>query len=167
MATLARGGRGGNHVAAAQSSSCSNSIAGTGSNAQDDDPRDQRQQLLLPCFRAIVRPDGSVELLESIEVAEERQALVTILENEDDSIVTMLLSESALGNDWARQEEDEAWSHLQHSDAPRVFARLASSSDITIGIGSFVGQGVTNGKGVGVSPRRGSLRDVGWAGDVV
>ena len=62
---------------------------------------------------AIVRPDGSVQLLESLEVAEERQALVTILENEDDSIVTMLLSESALGSDWARLEEDEAWSHLQ------------------------------------------------------
>ena len=68
---------------------------------------------MLRTIRAIVRPDGSVRLLESIELAEERQALVTILENEDDSIVTMLLSESALGNDWARPEEDEAWSHLQ------------------------------------------------------
>ncbi len=68
---------------------------------------------MLRTIRAIVRPDGSVKLLESTEVAEERQALVTILENEDDSLVTMLLSESALENDWARPEEDEAWSHLQ------------------------------------------------------
>lgn len=64
-------------------------------------------------IRAIIKPDGTVKLLEPIEVSEERQALVTILENEDDARFTLFLSEASLGYDWARPEEDEAWSHLQ------------------------------------------------------
>lgn len=68
---------------------------------------------MLRTIRAIIRPDGTVKLLEPIVVAEERPALVTILENEDDARVTMLLSEASLGYDWTRPEEDEAWSHLQ------------------------------------------------------
>lgn len=68
---------------------------------------------MLRTIRAVIRPDGTVKLLEPIEVAEERQALVTILENEDDAHVPLFLSEAALGYDWARPEEDEAWSHLQ------------------------------------------------------
>lgn len=65
-------------------------------------------------IEAIIEDDGTVRLLEPIEPGKARRALVTILdEDADDSLhETALLSERALG-DWEREEEDEAWHHLQ------------------------------------------------------
>jgi hypothetical protein len=62
--------------------------------------------------KAIIDEQGNVTLLEPVYPERARHALVTIL---DESAIpeTALLSEAALGADWDRSEEDEAWSHLQ------------------------------------------------------
>jgi hypothetical protein len=63
---------------------------------------------------AIVNQDGTVQLLEGLTLNGPRRALVTILDEPGEGISeTALLSELALGHDWNRPEEDEAWSHLQ------------------------------------------------------
>jgi hypothetical protein len=70
---------------------------------------------MIQTVEAIIEPDGKVLLLEDVQLTESRRALVTILEDEPASTVsvTALLSEQALAEDWNRPEEDEAWSHLQ------------------------------------------------------
>ena len=67
---------------------------------------------MLKTIEAIVEKDGSVRLLEEVELSVARRALVTIL---DEGMVgePALLSEAALAQDWNREEEDEAWQHLQ------------------------------------------------------
>jgi uncharacterized protein (UPF0128 family) len=56
--------------------------------------------------------DGSLRLLEHVELRAGQRALVTLL-REDDAAETALLSEPALTIDWDREDEDEAWVHLQ------------------------------------------------------
>ena len=65
-------------------------------------------------IEAIVEADGTVRLLESVEGGAPRRALVTLLDEAppDEAMMAALYSEEALA-DWARVEEDEAWSHLQ------------------------------------------------------
>lgn len=71
--------------------------------------------MMIQTIEAIIDEKGRVHLLESVSLPEARRALVTILEEEPATDVseTALLSEQALGEDWNRPEEDEAWSHLQ------------------------------------------------------
>ena len=70
---------------------------------------------MIKTVEAIIDEQGNVRLLEPVQPASARRALVTILE--DAAIVsseqTALLSEPALAKDWNRPEEDDAWSHLQ------------------------------------------------------
>lgn len=63
---------------------------------------------------AIVEPDGTVRLLEPVESRGPRRVLVTFLDAppEEWPHLSALASENAL-SDWNRDEEDEAWSHLQ------------------------------------------------------
>lgn len=61
---------------------------------------------------AIIEPDGSVRLEETIHLARPCRAIVTILDEPPVS-ETALLAEPALAEDWNRVEEDEAWAHLQ------------------------------------------------------
>ncbi|MFN0084285.1 MAG: hypothetical protein ACKVX9_02750 [Blastocatellia bacterium] len=70
---------------------------------------------MIQTIEAIIDQNGNVRLLESVQLATARRALVTILEEEPaDSISeTALLSESSLAEDWNRPEEDAAWQHLQ------------------------------------------------------
>jgi len=71
---------------------------------------------MLKTVEAVLETDGNVRLLEAIDdVPRPRRALVTILgdhfvESVDE---TALLSEAALAEDWSREEENEAWKHLQ------------------------------------------------------
>jgi hypothetical protein len=64
---------------------------------------------------AVIDEHGNVRLLEPVEVAGVRRALVTILDEEPNSLTheTAILSERSLAEDWNRREEDAAWSHLQ------------------------------------------------------
>ena len=67
---------------------------------------------MLRTIEAVVERDGSLRLLEQIELRAGERALVTFLEEEDPAD-TAQLSEPALATDWDREEEDEAWAHLQ------------------------------------------------------
>lgn len=67
---------------------------------------------MLKTVEAIIEPDGSVRLVESVRVPRPQRALVTLLDEGIES-ETALLSEAALSEDWERPEEDEAWRHLQ------------------------------------------------------
>ena len=67
---------------------------------------------MLHTIEAIVEQDGSLRLLEPVELPAGTRALVTILEGEASARDATLLSQPALAADWAREEEDEAWAHL-------------------------------------------------------
>ena len=62
---------------------------------------------------ATVMPNGTVRLLESITLPFPAMAIVTLLV-EDDTPETALLSQDAL-SDWNRDEEEQAWAHLQEA----------------------------------------------------
>ncbi len=66
-------------------------------------------------LEAVIEEGGSVRLLEPVEIASARRALVTILDEEPRPAVDECarLSEPSLAEDWNRPEEDAAWSHLQ------------------------------------------------------
>lgn len=68
---------------------------------------------MLRTVEAIVEKDGSLRLLERIELREGERALVTLLSEDTPSAEAALLSQDALAEDWERQGEDEAWAHLQ------------------------------------------------------
>ena len=70
---------------------------------------------MIQTIKAVVDQHGQVRLLEEVKLTGVRRALVTILEEVPaaEASETALLSEQALTADWARPEEDEAWSHLQ------------------------------------------------------
>ena len=71
----------------------------------------------------VVGEDGAIQLPDSITLKRDQRVLVTILEegdgSEQDSETepsrgeTAVLSEEALAKDWTRDEEEEAWKHLQ------------------------------------------------------
>ena len=67
---------------------------------------------MLRTVEAVVESDGSLRLLEHVELRAGERALVTLL-GEDDPAEAALLSEPALAADWDREDEDEAWAHLQ------------------------------------------------------
>lgn len=67
---------------------------------------------MLRTVEAVVENDGSLRLLEHVELRAGARALVTLL-GEDDPAETALLSEPSLQADWGREEEDAAWAHLQ------------------------------------------------------
>ncbi len=70
---------------------------------------------MIQTVEAVIDKQGKVKLLQSVNLPENRRALVTILEEKPSVAVseTALLSEAALAEDWDRPEEDEAWSYLQ------------------------------------------------------
>ncbi|MCC7124425.1 MAG: hypothetical protein IT178_06230 [Acidobacteria bacterium] len=72
---------------------------------------------MVKTVEAIIDELGNLHLLEPVGPGRVRRALVTVLEgqSEDRSSETALLSEAALGDDWDRSEEDEAWKHLQQA----------------------------------------------------
>ena len=68
---------------------------------------------------AVVDDDGYIRLPDSISLKRDQRVLVTILEEEEERASepqiteTALLSEEVLAEDWTREEEEEAWTHLQ------------------------------------------------------
>lgn len=68
---------------------------------------------------AVVDKDGCIRLPDSISLKRDQRVLVTILEEEEERASepqvaeTTLLSEEVLAEDWTREEEEEAWTHLQ------------------------------------------------------
>ncbi len=69
---------------------------------------------MIRTVEAVIDEQGTVHLLEQVELNRARRAIVTILEEPPLTAgETALLSEASLAEDWLRPEEDAAWSHLQ------------------------------------------------------
>lgn len=66
-------------------------------------------------IEAIIDDSGNVKVLNDLRLPRSRRAIVTVLEDDSRQAVseTAFLSEDALATDWLRDDEDEAWSHLQ------------------------------------------------------
>jgi hypothetical protein len=61
---------------------------------------------------ATVEPDGTVRLSQAVHLDHQARAVVTIMiENGDHDLAQ--LSDKALGKDWNRPEEDQAWGVFQ------------------------------------------------------
>jgi len=68
---------------------------------------------MIKAVEAVVDDQGRVRLLQPVHLESGRRAVVVILDGPGDvADETALISEAAL-TDWARPEEDAAWSHLQ------------------------------------------------------
>lgn len=72
---------------------------------------------MLKTIKAKINIKGEVKLLEPVDIDNEKNAIVTILEddldwNEPTANETVLLSEPSLSKYWDRPEEDEAWKDL-------------------------------------------------------
>lgn len=75
---------------------------------------------MIRTVEATIETNGTIRLHESVSLPSARRALVTILEEPAPTSQpgaqvdeATLLSEAALGEDWNREEEDEAWSSLR------------------------------------------------------
>jgi len=71
---------------------------------------------MLKTVEAVLEKNGCLRLLENMDLTEAKRVLVTFLDEEIEQEViseTALLSEAALGEDWNRPEEEQAWQHLQ------------------------------------------------------
>jgi len=70
---------------------------------------------MLKTVEAVLETDGNVRLLETVDVPMPLRALMTILDDRHGESVDeeALLSGAALAEDWNREEENEAWKHLQ------------------------------------------------------
>jgi hypothetical protein len=69
---------------------------------------------MLQTVLAQIDSDGQIRLLEKIKLTKSRKALVTVLDEDIETIPeSLLFSEAALAKDWNRSEEDEAWEYLQ------------------------------------------------------
>ena len=69
---------------------------------------------MLQSIEGIIDQNGKLRILGKVNLPKSRRVIITILDEEPADEITdlALLSESALARDWARPEEDEAWSHL-------------------------------------------------------
>ena len=70
---------------------------------------------MIQTVEAIIDDSGMVKVLNNLRLPRGRRALVTVLDEKPEPTVseTALLSEESLAVDWLRDEEGEAWSHLQ------------------------------------------------------
>jgi hypothetical protein len=70
---------------------------------------------MIQTVEGVIDVNGNVKLPVDIRLPAGRRALVTVLDEDADSDIpeTALLSESVLSEDWLRDEEEEAWQHLQ------------------------------------------------------
>lgn len=69
---------------------------------------------MIQTLEASIDEQDRVQLLEPVHLPGARRALVTVLEEpaREGNNKAALLSQAALA-DWSREEEDEAWLHLQ------------------------------------------------------
>lgn len=71
---------------------------------------------MLKTVEAVLEEDGRLRLFETVELGHARRVLATFLDEQaepENVSGTATPSEAALGEDWGRPEEDEAWQHLQ------------------------------------------------------
>lgn len=68
---------------------------------------------MLHTLEAVPQPAGAVRFLEPVHLASSQRVLVIFTQPSDEAHEGARTSEPALAADWLRDEEDEAWAHLQ------------------------------------------------------
>lgn len=70
---------------------------------------------MIRTVEGIIDEHGHVRLIEPVQLAAARRALIIILDERPSTGTSddAFLSEAALAHDWDRAEEDEAWAHFQ------------------------------------------------------
>lgn len=70
--------------------------------------------MMLQAVEGLIDKEGNLRIIGEIDLPKSRRVIITILNEEpdDEAFNLALLSEPALARDWARPEEDAAWSHL-------------------------------------------------------
>nr|VFJ50172.1 MAG: hypothetical protein BECKFW1821B_GA0114236_100646 [Candidatus Kentron sp. FW] len=69
---------------------------------------------MIHAIEATIDESGYIRLTEPLPIKGGYRAFIAVLdEPPGNAPETALLSEDSLSADWARPEEDEAWSHLQ------------------------------------------------------
>lgn len=67
---------------------------------------------MLHTVEAVIDNEGHVQWLEEVELRAPQRVLITLLDTPAPVDETLALSEAAL-MEWASDEEDAAWAHLQ------------------------------------------------------
>jgi hypothetical protein len=68
---------------------------------------------MLTTVEAVLQPEGTLQFLEPVHFDKPQHVLVTFTAYSDEALSGLALSEPVLANDWLRDEEEEAWAHLQ------------------------------------------------------
>ena len=72
---------------------------------------------MLNTIEAVLQPNGELNFLEPVHLLAAQRVLVTFTEPQDEAVSGAELSQRSLGVDWLRDEEDQAWAHLQADTA--------------------------------------------------
>lgn len=67
---------------------------------------------MLQTLRGVLKPDGTITMLEHIHFPAPTPVLITVLHEEADITA---MSEQSLAKDWLNETEEEAWLHLQQA----------------------------------------------------
>lgn len=70
---------------------------------------------MIQTVEGVIDSQGKVRLPVDVHLPAGRRAFVTVLDEPADTEIseTAILGEASLAEDWLRDEEDEAWLHLQ------------------------------------------------------
>ena len=68
---------------------------------------------MLTTVEAVLQPSGTLRFLEPVHIDKAQRVLVPFTSPDDEALSGLALSEDSLATDWLRDEEDDAWAHLQ------------------------------------------------------
>ena len=68
---------------------------------------------MLNTVEAVLQTNGALQFFEPIHLKSAQRVLVTFTDLKDEAVSGAQLSQASLATDWLRDEEDEAWAHLQ------------------------------------------------------
>ncbi|MEP1213755.1 MAG: hypothetical protein ABJM11_06480 [Marinobacter sp.] len=68
---------------------------------------------MLQTVEALIDEQGHIQWLEKVSIKGYRRVLITLLDDDESQEEVLVAAESALKDDWLKDEEDEAWEHLK------------------------------------------------------
>ncbi|AMQ87950.1 hypothetical protein [Marinobacter sp. LQ44] len=68
---------------------------------------------MLHTVEAVINEKGHIEWLEKVSIKGARRVLITLLDEVDPQDEVLAAAESALAEDWLKDDEEKAWEHLK------------------------------------------------------
>lgn len=68
---------------------------------------------MLQTVEALIDEQGHIQWLEKVSIKGYRRVLITLLDDDESQEEVLVAAESALKDDWLKDEEEEAWEHLK------------------------------------------------------